>query len=56
VSCLLDLNKSIDQLQEADLRHIGMFSVTAASLSTEHLGGIPSIQSKAVVISRMKEL
>ena len=56
VSCLLDLNKSIDQLQEDDLRHIGIFAVTAASLSTEHLGGIPSIQPKAVVISRMKEL
>ena len=55
VSCLLDLNKVIDQLTEVDLEQIGRFAVTAASLSTEHLGGIPSIQPKAVVLGRMEE-
>ena len=55
VSCLLDLNKSIDQLTQEDLQYIGRFAVTAASLSTEHLGGIPSIQPKSVVLSKMQE-
>ena len=53
VSCLLDLNKTIDQLTEEDLTHIGRFATTAASLSTEHLGGIPSIQPKAVVLEHL---
>ena len=53
VSCLLDLNKAIDQLTEEDLGQIGRFAVTAASLSTEHLGGIPSIQPKDVVLANM---
>ena len=55
VFCLLDLDKAIDQLTEEDLTHIGRFATTAASLSTEHLGGIPSIQPKAVVLNRMQE-
>lgn len=55
VSCLLDLDKAIDLLTEEDLIHISRFAVTAASLSTEHLGGIPSIQPKAVVLSKMQE-
>ena len=54
VSCLLDLNKTIDQLTEEDLLQIGRFAVTAASLSTEHLGGIPSIQPKDTVLCRME--
>ena len=53
VSCLLDLDKAIDQLTEEDLTHIGRFATTAASLSTEHLGGIPSIQPKAVVLEHL---
>ena len=54
LSCLLDLNKSIDRLTEEDLRHIGSFAVTAACLSTEHLGGIPSIQTKDVVLAKIQ--
>ena len=54
VSCLLELDKSIDQLTEADLQYMGRFAVTAASLSTEHFGGIPSIQAKEVVLDRMQ--
>ena len=54
LSCLLDLNKSIDRLTEEDLRHIGSFAVTAASLSTEHMGGIPSIQTKDVVLAKIQ--
>ena len=52
---LLELDKSIDQLTEDDLRFIGAFAVTAASLSTEHLGGIPSIRPKDVVLAQMQE-
>ena len=52
---LLELDKPIDQLTEDDLRFIGAFAVTAASLSTEHLGGIPSIRPKDVVLAQMQE-
>ena len=56
VSRLLELNKAIDDLTAEDLRYIGCFATTAASLSTEFAGGIPSIQDKAVVLERMKSL
>ena len=52
---LLELDKPIGQLTEDDLRFIGAFAVTAASLSTEHLGGIPSIRPKDVVLAQMQE-
>ena len=56
VSRLLDLNKAIADLTAEDLAYIGCFATTAASLSTEFVGGIPSIQDKAVVLERMKSL
>ena len=56
VSRLLDLNKDIADLTAEDLAFIGCFATTAASLSTEVSGGIPSIQDKAVVLERMKSL
>jgi len=56
VSRLLELNKPIADLTDDDLAYIGCFATTAASLSTEHSGGIPSIQDKAVVLERMKSL
>ena len=56
VSRLLELNKPIEDLTAEDLRYIGCFATTAASLSTEFSGGIPSIQDKAVVLERMKSL
>ena len=52
---LLELDKPIDELTGDDLRFIGAFAVTAASLSTEHPGGIPSIQPKAVVLGKMNQ-
>lgn len=52
---LLELDKPIDELTGDDLHVIGAFAVTAASLSTEHLGGIPSIQPKAVVLGKMNQ-
>ena len=56
VSRLLDLNKEIADLTEADLRYIGSFATMAASLSTENLGGIPSIPEKKTVLERMQTL
>ena len=56
VSRLLDLNKSIEDLNREDLDFIGRFATTAASLSTEFVGGIPSIQDKKIVLDRMNSL
>ena len=56
VSRLLEMNKSLAELTAQDLAYIGYFATTAASLSTEFIGGIPSIQDKAIVLERMKDL
>lgn len=53
VSQLLELEKPIDALTEADLAYIGCFAATAASLSTEASGGIPSIPEKEAVLKAM---
>ena len=53
VSRLLELNKTVAELTDEDLAYIGRFAVTAASLSTEHLGGIPSIQDQETVLNHM---
>ena len=50
---LLELNKSIDELTVEDLYFIGAFASTAASLSTEAAGGIPSIPEKDAVLKAM---
>lgn len=54
VSRLLDLGKDIADLTEEDLAFIGRFATTAASLSTEFVGGIPSIQNEKIVLERME--
>ena len=54
VSRLLDLGKDIADLTEEDLAFIGRFATTAASLSTEFIGGIPSIQDEKIVLERME--
>ena len=53
VARLLELQKKPEELTEDDLRFIGSFAVTAASLSTEHTGAIPSIPKKQDVLERM---
>lgn len=53
VARLLELEKPIAQLSEDDLAYIGRFAATAASLSTEHPGGIPSIPEKEAVLKAM---
>ena len=50
---LLELNKSFAELTAEDLRYIGAFASTAASLSTESAGGIPSIPEKETVLAAM---
>ena len=55
VSRLLELEKTVAELTDEDLAYIGRFAVTAASLSTEFSGGIPSIQSEETVLNRMAE-
>ncbi len=50
---LLELNKPFAELTAEDLRYIGAFASTAASLSTETPGGIPSIPEKNTVLTAM---
>ena len=50
---LLELNKPFGELTAEDLRYIGAFASTAASLSTEQSGGIPSIPEKDAVLTAM---
>ena len=53
VARLLELEKPIPELTEADLAYIGSFAAAAASLSTESSGGIPSIPQKDAVMAAM---
>lgn len=54
VSRLLKLGKAPEDLDQAELEGIARFASTAASLSTEHPGGIPSIPAESVVLERMR--
>lgn len=54
VARLLELKKSPSLLSESELYHIASYAVTAASLSTEKSGGIPSIPPKEEVLSYLK--
>ena len=47
---LLELGKPVADLTEADLAYIGIYATTAASLSTQATGGIPSIPKKSAVL------
>lgn len=53
ISELLDTGKAPQELTQAELQRIASFAATAASLSTEKQGGIPSIPAKADVLARM---
>lgn len=53
ISELLDTGKAPQELTQAELQRIASFAATAASLSTEKQGGIPSIPAKADVLTRM---
>ena len=54
VGAALELGKAPEQLTQDDLSYIGSYALTAASLSTEHSGGIPSIPSKEAVLAAMQ--
>ena len=53
VARLLELDKPCQALTAEDLAYIGRYAATAASLSTEAAGGIPSIPDKKTVLERM---
>lgn len=53
VSCMLRVDKKLEEFTERDLAWIGRFSCTAASLSTEAVGGIPSIPEEECVLRHM---
>ena len=50
---LLELDKPVSELTKDDLKYIGSFAAAAASLSTEHSGGIPSIREMDAVLKAM---
>jgi len=54
VARLLELGRSCEELTEEDLHYIGSYAATAASLSTEKPGGIPSIPDRETVLKRME--
>ncbi len=53
VSRLLKLGVAPEDLNQEQLRYVGAFASTAASLSTERSGGIPSIPDEDTVLNRM---
>lgn len=55
VARLLELGKALAQLEEEDLSYIARYAATAASLSTEKSGGIPSIPEKQTVLQYLEE-
>ncbi|MBR4879450.1 MAG: carbohydrate kinase, partial [Clostridia bacterium] len=55
VARLLEINKHPDALTEEELEYIGKYAATAASLSTEKQGGIPSVPNKEAVLAKMAE-
>lgn len=54
VARLLELGKAPEDLGAAELSYIADYAATAASLSTEASGGIPSIPPKARVLEYLK--
>ena len=52
---LLDFRVPPEELDRGGLEETARFAVTAASLSTQHPGGIPSIPELAQVVARMGE-
>lgn len=51
---LLELQKAPEELNEEELSYIARFAATAASLSTEKRGGIPSVPERAAVLEKMQ--
>ena len=53
LSRILKLGKRPEELTEGELKDIAAFATTAASLSTQKPGGIPSVPPEAEVLARM---
>jgi len=53
ISAMLKYGKSPEELDEQELYKIALFAVTAASLSTQKHGGVPSVPSEEEVLMRM---
>ena len=56
VSRLLALGKAPQELDGAELSELARFAITAASLSTEGYGGIPSIPAPEAVWRKLREM
>lgn len=56
VKLLLDLDKDPSMLDESELKAVGRFACTAASLSTQTPGGIPSIPARETVLAALTTL
>ena len=54
VAWLLKSGKAPEELDEKELAAMGAFASTAASLSTEMPGGIPSIPSEEAVLKKLR--
>lgn len=54
LSRILEIGKAPEDLTESELTEIGIFACTSASLSTEHEGGIASIQSRGTILNRIR--
>jgi len=55
VSRMLKLGKRPEELTEEELREIALFASAAASLSTQKMGGIPSIPPEDEVLERIRQ-
>jgi len=56
ISRLLKIGKAPEDLNEDELYQIASYATTAASLSTQKLGGIPSVPSEDEVLEYIKQL
>lgn len=54
MSRILEIGKAPEELTAEELTQIGTFATYSASLSTEHAGGIASIQSRNTILEKMK--
>ena len=56
LACILESGKNATELTAEELKNIGTFASTAASLSTERSGGIASIPSREDIQARVAKL
>ena len=54
VSRILEIGKNPADLNAEELKDVGSFASTSASLSTEFSGGIPSIRDRETILKRIQ--